>query len=413
MSRDHESIPSVWKTDYQRHLQDLIVKRMRIASPLFVLVSVLNGGVILILTPTLFYEGLWSWGVAIPLFMLLFALTYVRAARRGALALSFIAALLVIGFLETIIVTIDGYHSPAQIVLGIAIIAWALLFPYSLTQTGIVCLLAWGVYLVPSIIGGRAIGTSDSAFHIAIIFSSLIGSSVVALGASHMISRLRRQEFFSRQALKEEQAKSERLLLNILPELIAQRLKDRDEPISDGFSEVTVLFADIVGFTPLSEHLPPQDVVALLNDIFSRFDELTEKHGLEKIKTIGDAYMAVSGLPVPNENHAEVVAETALDMVEELSHFNKRTGKSLDIRIGINSGPVVAGVIGKKKFIYDLWGDTVNTASRMESHGVAGKIQVTEATYNRLCEKYEFEERGVIRVKGKGEMQTFFLKGRR
>jgi class 3 adenylate cyclase len=213
--------------------------------------------------------------------------------------------------------------------------------------------------------------------------------------------------------LKEEQAKSERLLLNILPGPIAQRLKEGEEPISDGFSEVTVLFADIAGFTPFSERMLPRDVVALLNEIFSSFDDLADKNGLEKIKTIGDAYMAVSGLPVPNENHAEVVAEMALDMVQELARFNEQTGRALDIRIGINSGPVVAGVIGKKKFIYDLWGDTVNTASRMESHGAAGRIQVTEATYHRLREKYEFEERGAIRIKGKGEMQTYFLIGRK
>ena len=199
----------------------------------------------------------------------------------------------------------------------------------------------------------------------------------------------------------------------MLPKPIADRLKRKDEPIADGFDDVTVLFGDIVGFTPLSQRLPPSNLVALLNDIFSRFDEFAERHGLEKIKTIGDAYMVAGGVPVCRENHAEAVAEMALDMLGELTRFNERTRNALDIRIGIASGPVVAGVIGKKKFAYDLWGDTVNTASRMESHGVPGSIHVTAATYKRLRNDYEFEERGLIEVKGKGEMQTYLLKGRK
>ncbi|NEP43083.1 MAG: adenylate/guanylate cyclase domain-containing protein, partial [Okeania sp. SIO2H7] len=201
--------------------------------------------------------------------------------------------------------------------------------------------------------------------------------------------------------------------LNILPSTIAKKLKEGEKNIADGFAEVTILFADIVGFTQLSEKTSPQELVSLLNDIFSRFDRLTDKHDLEKIKTIGDAYMVVGGLPMPRGNSAEAIAEMALDMLEEIARFNSENNLDFSIRIGINTGPVVAGVIGTKKFIYDLWGDAVNTASRMESHGIPDTIQVSEATYNILKDKYLFEERGRILIKGKGEMNTYLLLGRK
>ena len=214
-------------------------------------------------------------------------------------------------------------------------------------------------------------------------------------------------------ALQVQQEQSERLLLNILPEEIANRLKRGDSTIADTFADVTVLFADIVGFTQLSSLVSPTQLVALLNDIFSTFDNLAERHGLEKIKTIGDAYMVVGGLPIPRQDHAEAIAEMALDMQQAITDFSNTHNQAFSIRIGINSGPVVAGVIGIKKFIYDLWGDTVNTASRMESHGLPGCIQVTETTYQQLQEKYSFENRGAIEVKGKGEMTTYLLKCRK
>ena len=212
-------------------------------------------------------------------------------------------------------------------------------------------------------------------------------------------------------ALRLEQEKSDRLLLNILPQPIADRLKQDQSIIADTFSEVTVLFADIVGFTQISSKISPPELVSLLNDIFSTFDRLAEKHGLEKIKTIGDAYMVVGGLPMPRSDHAEAIAQMALDMQQAIIDFSHTHNQDFRIRIGINSGPVVAGVIGIKKFIYDLWGDTVNTASRMESHGLPGCIQVTSATYERLQNKYLLQSRGTIEVKGKGEMNTYFLTG--
>jgi class 3 adenylate cyclase len=215
------------------------------------------------------------------------------------------------------------------------------------------------------------------------------------------------------EILRDEQEKSERLLLNILPPAIATKLKKGEKNIADGFAEVTILFADMVGFTQLSEKISPPELVSLLNNIFSRFDRLTDKHDLEKIKTIGDAYMVVGGLPIPRDNNAEAIADMALDMLAEISLFNAEKNLNLSIRIGINTGPVVAGVIGTKKFIYDLWGDAVNTASRMESHGIPDAIQVSETSYNLLKEKYLFEKRGKISIKGKGEMNTYLLLSRK
>ncbi|NER96326.1 MAG: PAS domain S-box protein [Symploca sp. SIO1B1] len=215
------------------------------------------------------------------------------------------------------------------------------------------------------------------------------------------------------EALRYQQEQTERLLLNILPKPIAERLKNEQGTIAENFAEVTVLFADIVGFTELSAKISAPELVELLNAIFSKFDKLAGQHGLEKIKTIGDAYMVVGGLPKIQPNHAEAIAEMAMDMQAAVAELNQERGQEFHIRIGINTGPVVAGVIGVSKFIYDLWGDAVNTASRMESHGVAGKIHLTASTYKYLRDKYLFEDRGQITVKGKGEMSTYFLVGRK
>lgn len=214
------------------------------------------------------------------------------------------------------------------------------------------------------------------------------------------------------EALRYQQEQTEKLLLNILPQPIAERLRREESTIADIFKEATVLFADIVGFTELSANIPPVELVEMLNEIFSTFDALTEEHGLEKIKTIGDAYMVVGGLPIPRKDHAHAIAEMALDMKIQIDRFNREAGQNVQLRVGINTGPVIAGVIGIKKFIYDLWGDTVNTASRMESHGLAGQIQVTTTTYELLRDKYHFQKRGNIPIKGKGEMTTYLLTGR-
>jgi class 3 adenylate cyclase len=210
-----------------------------------------------------------------------------------------------------------------------------------------------------------------------------------------------------------EKQTSERLLLNVLPAPVADRLKIGEHLIVDRFDAVSVLFADIVGFTTLSSHTTPEALVTMLNELFSTFDGLAERHGLEKIKTIGDAYMVVAGVPQPVADHATAITHMALDMIASIEAYARRNGSPLTIRVGIHTGSVVAGVIGTKKFIYDLWGDTVNTASRMESHGVPGRIHVSEATYLLLAGSFDFEPRAPIEVKGKGTMQTYLVIGQK
>ncbi|MCZ6568159.1 MAG: adenylate/guanylate cyclase domain-containing protein [Actinobacteria bacterium] len=217
---------------------------------------------------------------------------------------------------------------------------------------------------------------------------------------------------YYRRLLEFEQERSERLLLNILPSEIAERLKRGERPIADRIPRVTVLVADIVGFTPMSQQAAASDVVAMLDALFSRFDDLTDELGLDKLKTIGDAYQAVGGLPGSTVDQLASIAELALAMRAEANEYALPGFGDLQLRIGIATGPVVAGVIGKRKFSYEIWGDTINSASRMESEGVPGRIQVTEDVYQRLRDRYRFEPRGVIPVKGKGDMRTYFLEQR-
>lgn len=214
------------------------------------------------------------------------------------------------------------------------------------------------------------------------------------------------------QELLAEQARSERLLLNILPEPVASRLKFGESPIADRAPEVTVLFADIVDFTSLANRVQPADLVTMLNFLFSSMDRLVDDSGLEKIKTIGDAYMLAGGLTRQRSDHAEAVAEVALAMPNIAAECSRRFDELLTLRIGIDMGPVIAGVIGQQRFSYDLWGDTVNTASRMAAYGIAGQIQVTDRVVQRLAPLYEFEPRGPIEIKGKGMMPVYLLTGR-
>jgi adenylate cyclase len=247
-------------------------------------------------------------------------------------------------------------------------------------------------------------------------FSSLMLALNISVGGAIVFTLL---ALFAKQredaliALRGAQEQAENLLLNVLPSSIAQRLKASPQTIADQFSAASVLFADVVDFTPRSQDLLPAEVVGLLDRLFSHFDTLAEKHGLEKIKTIGDCYMVASGVPLPRPDHARVVALLALDMVDATRSSGAVGDLGLELRIGINSGPVVAGVIGRKRFLYDLWGDAVNTASRMESHGTSGRIQITRATYELLTDEFECEPRGTIVVKGKGEMEAWYLLGRR
>jgi adenylate cyclase len=238
-------------------------------------------------------------------------------------------------------------------------------------------------------------------------------NSACAFGVagSYILERLRRRAFLSQRHADLERARSERLLHNVLPVSIAEQLKDDGARIAQHFDEATVLFADIVGFTPLSQELSPKELVTVLDEIFSAFDAVAGRLGVEKIKTIGDAYMVAGGVPTPRTDHASAVAEMALEM-RAIVAARSFAGRPLRMRIGIHSGPVVAGVIGTKRLIYDLWGDTVNTASRMESHGVEDKVHVSEAVRERLGDAFELAERGPVQIKGKGQMRTWFLERR-
>jgi adenylate cyclase len=259
------------------------------------------------------------------------------------------------------------------------------------------------------VIGDRlpALGPVISEDRIAVLRPIVIAGLFAAVAACAYYAR--RATLIAEAAADRAHERSEELLHNILPPTIASRLKARGDTIADGFGEVSVLFADIVGFTSMSAKLAPERVVAVLNELFSRFDDLADHLGLEKIKTIGDCYMVAGGLPEPRADHAEAVANMALGMLDVIHELRSRTDDALDLRIGIHSGPVVAGVIGKRKFIYDLWGDTVNTASRMESHGIPGAVQVSDTTHDLLAGKIAMQERGTIEVKGKGAMRTWLI----
>ncbi len=238
---------------------------------------------------------------------------------------------------------------------------------------------------------------------------NVIGTGTVAFT---VLASFANQRNAALTALRFEQQRSEALLTNVLPSVIAERLKT-GESIADHVDQATIVFADVVDFTPLSQRLTPAEVVGTLDHLFSGFDALVERHGLEKIKTIGDAYMAAAGVPEPREDHAERAALLALDMREAVETSSVADREGLELRIGMNSGPVTAGVIGTKRFLYDLWGDAVNTASRMESNGTPGEIQITASTYELLKEGFVCRRRGTIHVKGKGEMETWYLVGPR
>ena len=237
----------------------------------------------------------------------------------------------------------------------------------------------------------------------------LSASTVLFVVVFYAVRQFARAE----ERAEREHQRSEGLLLNILPPSIAERLKERpDVAIADAFPDASILFADMAGFTARASNMTPQDLVQFLNGVYTRLDSLVERHGLEKIKTTGDAYMVVSGVPEPRPDHAVRIADLALDIRDALTGLVDPNGHAAPMRIGIASGPVVAGVIGTRKFFFDVWGDAVNTASRMESTGEAGKIQVAQETRELLTDGFVLEERGVIDVRGKGQMRTWFLIGR-
>jgi adenylate cyclase len=268
------------------------------------------------------------------------------------------------------------------------------------------------VFLLTGLAGEVIISDADLpvSFTTTMLALNVVGAASVAFT---LLASFAHQRNTALTALQAEQERSEALLLNILPRPIAERLKAAAKTIADDFAAATIVFADVVDFTLLAERLPPAQMVGILDQLFSHFDALVERHGLEKIKTIGDCYMAAAGVPNPCPDHARKASLLALGMRDVLATSAVAGQPGLELRIGINSGPIVAGVIGTKRFLYDLWGDAVNTASRMESHGTPGEIQITPATYELLKDEFVCRRRGTILVKGKGPMETWYLIGLR
>ena len=298
-------------------------------------------------------------------------------------------------------------HLPNGFIIGPGALILGMIFLPALTIRFRDTVVVLSAYMVTSLVIMMYYQASAFAFINMMIWVG--GGVTFALGLSYILDGVNRQAFLLEQNLTSEKERSEALLLNILPAEIAARLKAEEEPLADHHDNVSVLFADLAGFTGLSQKLAPGELVTLLNDLFSRFDRLAEDHGAEKIKTIGDAYMVATGLNGSVANHAERIASLALGMQAAFRAFCAENGLDLKIRIGVHSGAVVAGVIGKQKFSYDLWGDTVNVASRMESEGIDGEIQVSEETCRLLGEHHRLTPRGRIDIKGHEPRETFIL----
>ena len=347
-----------------------------------------------------------AYGVLLHLSVLLFAFTHNVRLLRGVL----LTFLLLLPFL--LMWSLGGF------VLGSVVATWAMLVPLlalllTTARNAINWFLAFLALTILSALIEPFLRTdnllSPLARDVFFVIDVGIPSSVIFTLLHYFVT----QRDAALRLLSHEKEKTERLLLNVLPKEIALLLKESDQSIADAFDNVSVLFADVVGFTPLSEMLTPRQTVDVLNEIFSHFDSLAEKYGVEKIRTIGDGYMAAAGVPRPHPSHASALCSMALEM---RAYMQSRAANGslldLEIRVGINSGAAVAGVIGTTKFHYDLWGDAVNISARMESHGVPGKIQIGQATYELIKESFVCESRGWIEVKGKGPMQTWFLEDR-
>jgi len=370
-------------------------------------ISVVFGAYELVSTPDVFHDTLWQRVIFLAVCMALVCL------RRGS-RWTYLAPWLGAAFVMAMFVMMEGIVAasdptkPIYPFNGLTLLgpAAALLLPLQLRH---------GVVMVGFILFGHAaVGLLAWQARMAVLVNELFvltAASLITLVAVQVTDSLRYRAFRANRALEAEKARSEQLLLNVLPASIAERLKNSDSAIADRMEHVSILFADVVGFTPLSASLSPERLVEVLNDLFTEFDAMAAELGLEKIKTIGDNYMVASGLPVARTDHATALAEMALRMRDRMQTRPLVEGQRLRVRIGMNSGPVVAGVIGKTKFAYDVWGDTVNVAARMESHGVKDAIQVSAATAELLETGYRLESRGTIAVKGKGEMPVFLLLG--
>ena len=387
-------------------------EELRLQQTLVVAAGVIMGGggvvwgiFLLVFNETLSSLIPFGYAAATVLNVALFRVTHrYRLFRFNHLALS-----LLLPFLGMI--SLGGYRESG------AMVIWSLVAPMgAMLFTSRREAMGWFVGFIAVVTLGAALepvlrdGNNLSVWAIFVLYVMNIGTPFTL--AIILLRHFLTQKEAAMEMLHQEQEKSERLLLNVLPKEIAKILKERDGTIADHFESVSVLFADVVGFTSLSARLPPREMVDLLNEVFSFFDTLADKYDLEKIRTIGDSYMIASGVPVPRADHAHALAEMALDMVSHVGQHRRGHDVKLQFRLGMNSGPAVAGVIGRRKFHYDLWGDAINTASRMEFHGVPGKIQIAGTTYDLIKDDFVCVPRGLVEVKGKGQMETWFLEGR-
>ncbi|MCA9591814.1 MAG: adenylate/guanylate cyclase domain-containing protein [Myxococcales bacterium] len=393
---------------FARDVQNLTFRRLRIAGLLYAGVHVVSSLLVAIMSTEALAQWLAPRAAIVAVSITFSLLTYAPKLERHAFWLSIALALVTAVYILVPLLRFGLGWGSDHGSLVLLIVCTGLLFPYTMKQMLALTVSILVLYLGAALAVFRA---GDSGWLLEGLFYVTSASAIVVVGA-RLAYKLRAGEFLARQELGRERDNAEQLLLNILPASIVARLKKDQTAIAEGFRDATVMFADLVGFTPLSAQMSPKALVEMLNEVFSRFDALTEKYGLEKIKTIGDAYMVAGGLPTPRSDHAILVANMALEMREVVENLETPTGDRLQVRIGINTGPVAAGVIGTKKFTYDLWGDTVNTAARMETHADPGDIQVTERSYERLKRQFHLEPRGTIEVKGKGGMRTYLLVGK-
>ncbi len=357
------------------------------------------------------------YAIVTPVSILALAATYIPSLRKHTqMIMCFVVAISGLGIAAMIAITTEAEFGNRFYFTGLIVISmWA----YSLSRLrfwyAVLANLAIMIGYEFTSIAVKQLLTTETGI---VIFTMhnffFLGANVVGMFGSYFLERYTRREFLQKYTVQSQRDQSDRLLYNVLPERIAERLKQSNETIAEEFSSATVLFADIVNFTPISARFGPYEVVDMLNELFSHFDELVDKYGVEKIQVAGDGYMVAAGVPTPRPDHATVLAQLALDMLDFVKREEFLGGKQpIEIRIGLNSGSLIGGVIGRKKFFYALWGDMVNTASRMESHGESGKIQITRATYEVVKDQFECEYIGEITVKGKGKMEAWHLLARK
>lgn len=353
------------------------------------------------------------YGIVVPLLTLTLIITYIRRFQpytQPAMCLSALAAGL--GVIYMIAITNEVEFGNRFYVTGLLLISlWSyglarLRFWYAVLANLIIVL----GYEIVAIQVKQLLDTETGTVIFILNNFFFIGSNIIGMVTSYTLERYTRKDFLQKLTIRAQRDQADQLLYNVLPERIAEKLKQSHETIAEEIPSATILFADIVNFTPISARFGPHEVVDMLNDLFSSFDELVEKHSVEKIQVAGDGYMVAAGVPTPRSDHAAVLARLALDMLDCVRTGNYLGGKHpIEVRIGLNSGSVIGGVIGRRRYFYNIWGDAVNTASRMQSHGQRGKIQITRATYELLKDDFECEYIGMIHVKGKGEMEVWHL----